>query len=160
MTTIEQSDGPRPDVGLVLGQVRQNAAELLAILTQPPRHLRLRAGEVAIDIEWPDAAPAASPPKTQATAAPERPPAGEPGLVLAAQAVGVFYRAPEPGADPFVSEGDMVVAGQQVAIIEAMKLMIPVEAEHGGRIIEVLKDDGQAVEYGEPLFALAAAGNA
>ena len=79
------------------------------------------------------------------------------GPVLAAQAVGVFYRSPEPGADPFVREGDVVTTGQQIAIIEAMKLMLPVEAERAGRIVEVLKGDGESVEYGEPLFALAEA---
>jgi acetyl-CoA carboxylase biotin carboxyl carrier protein len=69
----------------------------------------------------------------------------------------MFYRCPEPGADPFVREGDVVTTGQQIAIIEAMKLMLPVEAERAGRIVEVLKGDGEPVEYGEPLFALAEA---
>jgi acetyl-CoA carboxylase biotin carboxyl carrier protein len=66
----------------------------------------------------------------------------------------VFYRAPQPGAPAFVSEGDLVAPGQQVAIIEAMKLMIPVEADRVGRISAVLVSDGQPVEYGQPLFAL------
>jgi acetyl-CoA carboxylase biotin carboxyl carrier protein len=73
---------------------------------------------------------------------------------LSAPAVGVFYRAPEPGAEPFVAEGDTVSAGQQVAIVEAMKLMIPVEADQPGRIAKVLKDNGEPVEYGERLFLL------
>ncbi|SBW25099.1 hypothetical protein FDG2_4421 [Candidatus Protofrankia californiensis] len=69
--------------------------------------------------------------------------------------VGVFYRSPEPGARPFVSEGDTVVAGQQVGIIEVMKLMIPVEADQPGRIVEVLHADGTSVECDERLYAVA-----
>jgi len=68
--------------------------------------------------------------------------------------VGVFYRAPQPGAAPFVTEGDYITLGQQVAIIEAMKLMIPVEADRTGRITSVLVPDGESVEYGQPLFAV------
>lgn len=149
-------DHGHPGLGPVLDQVRHNTAELLSCLPHPPRALHVRAGEVAIDIEWPeprltDAALAAH------TDLPAQPPA-TPQRVLAAQAVGVFYRAPEPGAEPFVREGDTVLVGQQVAIIEAMKLMIPVEADLDGQIVEVLKQDGEPVEYGEPLFALAAPG--
>ncbi|OHV28921.1 acetyl-CoA carboxylase biotin carboxyl carrier protein subunit [Parafrankia soli] len=75
-------------------------------------------------------------------------------FVIPAHTVGVFYHAPEPGADPFVRPGDTVVAGQQVGIIEAMKLMIPVEAERGGRVREILVADTTPVEYGEPLLTL------
>jgi acetyl-CoA carboxylase biotin carboxyl carrier protein len=69
----------------------------------------------------------------------------------------VFYRAPSPGAPAFVNEGDEIGSGQQIAIIEAMKLMLPVEADKAGRVAEVLVEDGEAVEYGTPLFRLAAA---
>jgi acetyl-CoA carboxylase biotin carboxyl carrier protein len=67
----------------------------------------------------------------------------------------VFYRSPSPGAAAFVKEGDQVVPGQQVAIIEAMKLMLPVEADKPGRVVEVLVKDGASVEFGQPLFRLA-----
>jgi acetyl-CoA carboxylase biotin carboxyl carrier protein len=69
--------------------------------------------------------------------------------------VGVFYRAPQPGAEPFVSEGDTVRPGQQVAIIEVMKLMVPVEADRAGRVVEILVDDASPVEHGQPLLLLA-----
>ena len=75
---------------------------------------------------------------------------------LTAPTVGVFYRAPEPGAAPFVDIGELVAPGQQVGIVEAMKLMIPVEADRSGRLVEVLCTDATAVEFGAPLFALAA----
>jgi acetyl-CoA carboxylase biotin carboxyl carrier protein len=77
---------------------------------------------------------------------------------LCAGTVGTFYRAPEPGAAPFVAEGDTVRAGQQVAIIEAMKLMIPVEAEQAGVVVEFLVADRAPVEYGQPLIRLREAG--
>ncbi|MGH3624680.1 MAG: acetyl-CoA carboxylase biotin carboxyl carrier protein [Sciscionella sp.] len=141
----------------VLDRVRRSAADLLAGLPRPPRTLSIRDGEVAIDIEWPETPPPQENGSTSHALAPEPSAAlDDPARkTLTAQAVGVFYRAPEPGAVPFVAEGDTVLVGQQVAIIEAMKLMIPVEAELSGRVVEVLKKDGEPVEYGEALFALA-----
>jgi acetyl-CoA carboxylase biotin carboxyl carrier protein len=70
-----------------------------------------------------------------------------------APSVGTFYRAPEPGGAPFVVVGDVVRPGQKIGIVEAMKLMMPVEADRAGRVSEVL-DDGVAVEYGAPLVTL------
>ncbi|PSL05968.1 acetyl-CoA carboxylase biotin carboxyl carrier protein [Haloactinopolyspora alba] len=68
--------------------------------------------------------------------------------------IGTFYRAPEPGAEPFATPGATVSAGQQVGIVEVMKLMIPVEADRPGRIADVLAENCHAVEHGQPLFAL------
>jgi len=78
------------------------------------------------------------------------------GTPLTSSTVGTFYRSPEPGAEPFVEVGDRVKAGQQVGIVEVMKLMIPVEADRDAVIAEVLAHDGESVEYGQPLFALGA----
>lgn len=75
-------------------------------------------------------------------------------FTLVAETVGVFYRSPEPGADPFVTEGDPVRVGQQVGIVEAMKLMIPVVATREGRVAGFLVDNGEAVEYGAALMVL------
>ncbi|WP_280302835.1 acetyl-CoA carboxylase biotin carboxyl carrier protein [Nocardia neocaledoniensis] len=75
---------------------------------------------------------------------------------LTAETVGVFYRAPEPGAAPFVAVGDPVRAGQQVGIIEAMKLMIPVTAAREGVVAEILVDNGDAVEHGQALIVFEA----
>ena len=83
---------------------------------------------------------------------------GEPapaGLVpLEAPMVGTFYRAPAPDADPFVREGDLVDEGQVVCIIEAMKLMNEIEAKVAGRVAKILVDNGQPVEYGQPMFLI------
>lgn len=76
---------------------------------------------------------------------------------VCAPSVGTFYHAPQPGAAPFVTEGALVSPGQQVGIIEAMKLMLPVETEHAGRVAELLVANGTPVEYGEQLVALSPA---
>ena len=66
--------------------------------------------------------------------------------------VGTFYRAAAPDAPPFVNEGDVIKEGQALGIIEAMKLMNEIEARVAGRIVKVLVENGQPVEYGQPLF--------
>jgi len=69
--------------------------------------------------------------------------------------VGTFYRAPAPGAEPFVREGDFVEPGQVVAIVEAMKVMNEIEAERRGKVVKILVGDGEPVEYGQDLMLLA-----
>ena len=66
--------------------------------------------------------------------------------------VGTFYRSPAPDADPYVKVGDTVQEGQVLCIIEAMKLMNEVEAEFSCRILEIKLENGQPVEYNQPLF--------
>jgi acetyl-CoA carboxylase biotin carboxyl carrier protein len=73
---------------------------------------------------------------------------------IEAPMVGTFYRAPEPGAPPFVNEGDIVVAGQTLCILEAMKLMNKVEAEIEAIVRRIHVGDGEPVEYGQLLFEL------
>ncbi len=68
--------------------------------------------------------------------------------------VGTFYRAASPEGQPFVEAGSVIKKGQAVCIIEAMKLMNEIESEYSGKIIAVLVDNGQPVEYGEPLFTV------
>ena len=66
--------------------------------------------------------------------------------------VGTFYKAPEPGADPYIKVGNRVSPGQTVCIIEAMKIMNEIEAEIAGTVREILVEDGQPVEFGQVLF--------
>ena len=68
--------------------------------------------------------------------------------------VGTFYRASSPGAKAFADVGDTVKAGQPVCIIEAMKIMNEIEADKDGTITKILVDNGQPVEYGQPLFII------
>ena len=66
--------------------------------------------------------------------------------------VGTFYRSPAPDAAAFVEVGSIVKKSQALCIIEAMKLMNEVECEYGGKVVSILVENGQPVEYGEPLF--------
>ena len=75
-------------------------------------------------------------------------------LVVKSPLVGTLHRAPEPGAPPFVEVGSAVRKGQVLCIIEAMKLMNEIDAQHDGEVVEVLAEDGQPVQYGAPLFAI------
>ena len=76
------------------------------------------------------------------------------GVTIEAPMVGTFYRASSPTTEPYVREGDVVKEGQILCIIEAMKLMNEIETRAAGRIAKILVDNGQAVEYGQPLFLI------
>ncbi|WP_155301145.1 acetyl-CoA carboxylase biotin carboxyl carrier protein [Cupriavidus necator] len=78
---------------------------------------------------------------------------------VSAPLAGMFYCAPAPGQPPFVAVGDLVEEGQQLAIIEAMKMLNAVEANLKGRVVRVAAADGAAVEAGAPLFAIEPAGD-
>lgn len=73
-------------------------------------------------------------------------------FVVESPMVGTFYRAPAPGAEPFVKEGDYVEKGQTLCIIEALKVMNEIESEVSGIVKKILVENGQPVEYGQPLF--------
>jgi acetyl-CoA carboxylase biotin carboxyl carrier protein len=75
-------------------------------------------------------------------------------ITIEAPMVGTFYRATAPGAAPYVNEGDVVKQDQVLCVIEAMKLMNEIEAKVAGRIAKVLVENGQPVEYGQPLFSV------
>jgi acetyl-CoA carboxylase biotin carboxyl carrier protein len=75
-------------------------------------------------------------------------------LPVEAPMVGTFYRAPKPDAPPFVTEGDLVKEGQVLCIVEAMKLMNEIEAKVAGRVVKVVAENGQPVEFGQPLFLM------
>ena len=76
------------------------------------------------------------------------------GHIVTSPMVGTFYRSPSPGASAFVNVGDTVKEGQTLCIIEAMKLLNEIEADKAGVIKDVLVENGQAVEYGQPLFVI------
>ena len=92
-------------------------------------------------------APAAAPVADPAPAVPQ-------GHSVKAPMVGTFYRAPNPGAAPFVNVGQTVKEGEPLCIIEAMKLLNEIEADKSGVIKEILIENGEPVEYGQPLFII------
>nr|MDT0657299.1 acetyl-CoA carboxylase biotin carboxyl carrier protein [Micromonospora sp. DSM 115978] len=156
------------DDGPALAALCRQVRVLTTELGGPLRRVRVSRGDAAVEVEWQpvvaDPAGAGSPPGPAALAAngagvaagpPPTPTApAEPRRTVDAPLVGTFYRAPEPGARPYVEVGDAVNAGQVIGIVEAMKLMNQVTAEHTGTVAEVLVEDGHPVEFGQPLIAL------
>ena len=98
--------------------------------------------------------PVAAAPAAAAAAAAPAAPAAPSGHVVKAPMVGTFYRAPNPGASPFVEVGQSVKEGDALCIIEAMKLLNEIEADKAGVIKEILVENGEPVEYGQPLFVI------
>jgi len=99
--------------------------------------------------QMPAAAPAAA--AAPAVAAPPPEPTGH---TLKSPMVGTFYRAPSPGAPSFVEVGQSVTKGQTLCIIEAMKLLNEIESDVAGKVKAILVENGQPVEYGQPLFVI------
>jgi acetyl-CoA carboxylase biotin carboxyl carrier protein len=79
---------------------------------------------------------------------------GASGQVVRSPMVGTFYRAPAPGSAPFVEEGQKVKPGDTLCIIEAMKILNQIECEHAGTVRRILLENGQPVEYNQPLFVI------
>ncbi len=100
------------------------------------------------------AAPAAIAPATAAEPAPAAAPAEPAGHAVKSPMVGTFYRAASPGAKPFAEVGQQVKEGQAICIIEAMKIMNEIEADKSGTITQILCENGQAVEFGQPLLII------
>ena len=120
----------------------------------------VKGGGVAISqaplAALPPPAPAAEPRSAAPAAAPPaaEPAAGQEGHVLKAPMVGTFYRSSSPDAKPFVEVGQTVKEGQTICIIEAMKLMNEIESDFAGVVKAILVENGQPVEYGEPLVLI------
>ncbi len=106
---------------------------------------------VAAAAPAPAVAAAAAP---AASLAPAAAPAEASGHTVKSPMVGTFYRASSPGAKAFVEVGQQVKAGETVCIIEAMKILNEIEADKAGTITKILCENGQAVEYGQPLFII------
>ena len=118
------------------GKVRLKRGNAYAVREAMPVE-PLPPAEAPREAKKEDAAPAAKPDNIK---------------VVTSPMVGTFYRSPSPEAPSFVEVGSVVKAAQTLCIIEAMKLMNEVESEFGGKIVSILVENGQPVEYGEPLF--------
>ncbi len=102
----------------------------------------------------PAAMATAAAPTAAAAAAPESAPAVETGHTVTSPMVGTFYRASSPGGTPLVDLGSTVKEGEPMCIIEAMKIMNEIEATQSGTVTKILCQDGQPVEFGQPLFVI------
>ncbi|HXZ54890.1 MAG TPA: acetyl-CoA carboxylase biotin carboxyl carrier protein [Burkholderiales bacterium] len=141
---LEVTEGEEK-VKIVKGGVGKEVVVLSpsAVPVNPPSVHAVPAASAAV--------PAASPP----TAAPAPAPTAFEGHMVKSPMVGTFYRAGAPGAKPFVEVGDTVKAGQTICVIEAMKLMNEIEADKEGIVKAIMVENGQPVEYGEPLMMIA-----
>ncbi|MEZ5709451.1 MAG: acetyl-CoA carboxylase biotin carboxyl carrier protein [Blastomonas sp.] len=119
---------------------------------------KIRVARTMTAMAAPVAAPAAIAPAAPVAAAPvaEAPAAPAPSAANALKSpmVGTVYLAPEPGAAPFVSIGDKVKAGDSLLIVEAMKVMNPIPADRAGTVTQILVEDGQPVEFDQPLVVI------
>lgn len=102
----------------------------------------------------PQEAPAAPSAPTAATAETESTAPVEEGHIINAPMVGTFYSSPSPGSPAFVDVGQPVAAGEVICIIEAMKIMNQIECEINGTVSKVLVENGEPVEYGQPMFVI------
>lgn len=153
-TAMNGNGAVNEDVGTpVLADLSRVVDEVVRAAPVPPRRISVALGAARLEVDWGEASevdrsPTALPrEETEADTD-----AGQPRVC--APLVGRFFGSQQPGAAPFVAVGDVVEVGQQMAIVEAMKLMTPVEATEPGRVVRVLVSDGEAVEFGQPLFLL------
>ncbi len=119
----------------------------------------VRISRASTAVVAPMAAPVAAAPiaAPAPTAAPAAAPAAEPevqGHAVRSPMVGTFYASPSPDASAFVKEGDTVSAGQTLCIIEAMKILNQIESDKAGKITKILVENGQPVEFDQPLFII------
>ncbi len=128
--------------------------ELMALLENSSLSaLEVQQDDVKVRLEKP-AVTVAAPVAVPAPAPVAAPAPADAGKAINAPIVGVFYAAPSPDSEPYVSVGKRVKKGDVVCIIEAMKCMNEIQAEEDGEITAVLATNGELVEYGQPLFAI------
>ncbi|WP_298181167.1 acetyl-CoA carboxylase biotin carboxyl carrier protein [Saccharomonospora sp.] len=154
--TASDAEPAVPD-DTALNKLCDGLAEVLRVAPRSPQRISVRLGTASIDVEWPtdlvaDAERGTADTDEKMDDAGDTTPSGH---TVTAPLVGTFYQAPELGAKPFVQVGDRVSVGQQVAIVEAMKLMNRVEADVAGTVVDILVSDGQPVEYDQPLLLIA-----
>ena len=140
-----------------MDDLRSTACRIAENMPGPLRLIRLRAGTAMLELEWafgPVVARTAAEGATDGHGSEAPAEAVSDAIVVTAPISGTFYCAPEPGASPFVRIDDAIDSGTQIGIIEAMKLMTPVQANVDGVIATILVGDAEPVQYGQPLMLL------
>jgi acetyl-CoA carboxylase biotin carboxyl carrier protein len=145
----------------ILDALCRQTVNLVGAAPAALQHVRVHIGDIGVELDWAPEWPAeggsgeSADQKLEARITPiEAGPLDSDCQFICAPTVGAFYRRPEPGSVPFVEPDDVVEAGQQVGILEAMKLMNPIVAEVACRIVVILAVDGVTVEHGQPLFTV------
>ncbi len=155
MSTATQASQTEPSLESLCQHAKVLATGLPGALTR----LTVMAGQNRVEVEWLATPQAVG----NGTAVAVADPAGQPqdtavdGYAVTAPLVGTFYRSAEPDAPAFVSEGDVVEAGQQIGIVEAMKIMNAVHTDQAGRVAKILAQDGDMVEFGQQLLIIESA---
>jgi acetyl-CoA carboxylase biotin carboxyl carrier protein len=129
------------------GEEKVRIAKHLGVAAAPPAYVAPGPAMAAPIAAAPALAPTAAPAAEAASGLPD-------GHVVKSPMVGTFYRSSAPGSKPFVEVGDTVSEGQTLCIVEAMKLMNEIESDAAGAIKAILVENGQPVEYGQPLFVI------
>jgi acetyl-CoA carboxylase biotin carboxyl carrier protein len=150
---------PEAELDALTGSV----LKLLHASSEPPARLRVTLDGATVEMEWrapkgarmPGAAIVAR--QTAELTGGADPDADTDRFYVCAPMVGTFYHASEPGAEPYVKIDDVVNPGQQVGVVEAMKLFNAIDADRPGRVVEILVPNATAVEYGQRLIACAPA---
>src|SRR3984957_14019903 len=180
---MKRKPSSKSNTGSTIGASElEQIEQLLAYMSEHNlEEFEFENGEVRIRLKKPSAAPGDAAPSSRAYGAPEIIVAGAQGASAAPAAssaapathgssaasassddlhlvkspiVGTYYGAPSPGAEPFVKVGGFVETGQTLCIVEAMKLMNEIESDTSGEVLRVFVENGQPVEYGQPLFGI------
>ena len=128
--------------------------KLKIVANVAPPAASLAAAPIVTAVAAPPPVAAAAPVAAAPAVEPPAPAAEEDLYVVKSPIVGTFYRASSPTAEPFVKVGDLVDVGAVLCIVEAMKLMNEIECERAGEVVKLFVENGQPVEYGEPLFKI------
>jgi acetyl-CoA carboxylase biotin carboxyl carrier protein len=163
-----KTTGSRSFANLEIGQIEQflrfmsehnleefeySRGDLRIWLKKPGTTTVVAAPRPAAEIIVPGAVPTPAPPTSEASAEADLR-GGEDLFLVKSPIVGTFYGSPSPGAEPFVKVGSYVESGQTLCIVEAMKLMNEIESETSGEVLRIFAENGQPVEYGQPLFGI------
>jgi len=159
MTDGNRDQGGALDAALVQ-QVMKEARDLARSLEgTATSRIKIKAGPLEVEVERAGGVMvAAAPVAAGGTALPTAPAAAPGTMPIVAPLVGVFYRSSSPGAPPFVEVGDTVERGQMVGIVEAMKVMNEVTSDFRGTVVEILVENGEAVQYEQRLMLIDAGG--
>ena len=141
---LEESEVAEIEIHEGEESVRISRVSSVAQAAPPPQVIPVADAAARAPVSATEPPPAAAPP-------PEPEPEGH---IVKSPMVGIFYEAPAPGKPPFVELGQTVAAGDVLCVIEAMKIMNQIEAETGGAVAKIMVENGEPVEYGQPLFVL------
>ncbi|HVK25889.1 MAG TPA: acetyl-CoA carboxylase biotin carboxyl carrier protein [Actinokineospora sp.] len=161
LAAVDPDNNDRDDRNVALEQMCRSIDGMLRTGKAPIRRVRMSLGVASVEVEWDypqqvaQPVPVAQAPVAAVAVAVEPVAVELSGHAVKSPLVGTFYSAPEPGAATFVKVGDEVQAGQQIGIVEAMKLMNPVEADRAGVVVEIKVGNAEPVEYDQVLVVLA-----